>query len=215
MPELRDTPINQSELSPLVSSIGADLGVFYSALQDQIDETLDRAKSEGWDSERFINEVGKLLEPEEDGEVMKSLNDRIVIRHYGSISGFDIEIVDEEYIRQNIFIDFTEGGNHERYSWIPENQIWIGDDVSAGEIVVTVFHEFTEQRFMRDGNDYDTAHDMATEMEDAMRHDDELKDRFERLIRIEPVLKSAVDLKIQKALVQIRSAIPDEVFSGS
>ena len=215
MPELRDLPINQADLSPLLGSLGADLGVFYRALMEQVEATVDQAKREGWDSERFITAIGALLDPEETSEVEKSLNDTIRTKRIGAVCGLAVWFVNGHYIRDNIYIDFTEGGNHERYEWIPDGEIWIDEEVKPEEVTATIFHEFAEQKVMREkGWDYEHAHDFASGLEIAMRQDDELKTRFEKLIRLQPVLKSAVDLKIQKALVQIRSAIPDEVFKA-
>jgi hypothetical protein len=198
--ELRDLPINQAELSPLLGSLGADLGVFYRALVEQVEETLATAQREGWDSERFITAISSLLEPEADSEVEKSLDDTLRTKRIGNVGGLAIWFVNGHYIRDNIYIDFTEGGNHERYDWIPDGEIWIDEEVKPEEVTATIFHEFTEQKVMREkGWDYDHAHDFASGLEIAMRQDDELKTRFEKLIRLEPVLKSAVDIKVQKA----------------
>jgi hypothetical protein len=215
MAELREPQISQADLSPLLSGLGADLGVFYRALMEQVEAIVDQAKREGWDSERFITAISALLEPEEASEVEKSLNDTIRTKRIGTLCGLEVWFVNGHYIRDNIYIDFTEGGNHERYDWIPDGEIWIDEEVKPEEVTVTIFHEFTEQKVMCEkGWDYDHAHDFASGLEIAMRQDDELKTRFEKLIRLEPVLKSAIDLKVQKALVLIRSAIPDDVFKA-
>lgn len=83
------------------------------------------------------------------------------------VSGIDIHtgkvmqafIVDGMWIRNNIWADFTAGGNASRYeTFIPENEIWL-DVANMPEIDFNLIHETVEHIEMRDDSlDYPHAH---------------------------------------------------------
>ncbi len=60
----------------------------------------------------------------------------------------DIWIVDGELVRDRFFIDFTEGGHHYRYRFIPHHEVWIDDDISLRERKYVILHELTERNLM-------------------------------------------------------------------
>jgi hypothetical protein len=87
----------------------------------------------------------------------------------------NVYLVDGQYIRDNIYIDFTEGANWLRCSWIPENEIWIGlNDIKEFKFIL--IHELAETQYalkndmdlMNDDN-YDKCHDIANQAERAAR----------------------------------------------
>jgi hypothetical protein len=87
-------------------------------------------------------------------------------------------VVDGPVVRNNIWQDFTAGGNHSRYPWIPEHEYWLdvsnaSDLASAAEADFDLVHETAEDRKMRDtGADYSEAHSkVANVLEFAARHD--------------------------------------------
>lgn len=81
-----------------------------------------------------------------------------------------IYFVDGTAIRNLIDSDYVQGGNPERYSWIPKNEIWIDDSIPKEEAFDVLLHESVETLLMSKGQDYDTAHDHAKAIEDNLRH---------------------------------------------
>src|ERR1700687_1278151 len=84
--------------------------------------------------------------------------------------------VNGKFIRDWIFIDFTEGGNSAAYPWMPPNEIWLDDSsFTPDEHEVVLLHEATEFNLMRDkGWSYDKAHDVASENETKARRNPQL-----------------------------------------
>jgi hypothetical protein len=79
-------------------------------------------------------------------------------------------IVDGTFVRDTIFIDFTEGGNPERYDFIPKGEIWI-DNANEAEAGFILLHELHESALMAGGMSYDKAHDAANVKESEARDD--------------------------------------------
>ena len=80
-------------------------------------------------------------------------------------------LVDGFWIRCNVWTDFTAAGNHARYPWCPENEIWLDvDDFKEWDI--NMIHETTEMYHMReDKMDYNSAHAVANKSEIEARQD--------------------------------------------
>jgi hypothetical protein len=79
-------------------------------------------------------------------------------------------LVDGPFVRDNVHVDFVEGGHYYRYAFIPENEIWIEDDMTRLDQVTTAVHETRERYLMKEfGWGYDKAHDAATEIETKLR----------------------------------------------
>ncbi len=79
-------------------------------------------------------------------------------------------MVDGNYIRREIFNEFIYGGNDERYTFVPESEIWIDNSISADEFLTTLEHEILERNLMRfNGFTYFDAHDSALMLELEMR----------------------------------------------
>ncbi|MBI2414556.1 hypothetical protein HYV31_01775 [candidate division WWE3 bacterium] len=72
--------------------------------------------------------------------------------------GIDVWVVNGEVVRDVYFIDFTEGGHHFIYSWVPRNEVWIDDDLSDAERPFVILHELHERFLMSAGLDYSKAH---------------------------------------------------------
>jgi len=89
---------------------------------------------------------------------------------YGNIDGFDIYIVDGEWVRNHYDSDFEEGSNcfaHPEY--VPSPEIWLEKGLEK-EYPYILGHELTEAKLMRDeGMSYDEAHDRAKRDEDEKR----------------------------------------------
>jgi SPP1 gp7 family putative phage head morphogenesis protein len=90
-------------------------------------------------------------------------------------------LVDGDAVRTNVWQDWTSGGNHERYPWIPDGEYWLDVD-NVKEYKKNLAHETVEDWDMRDkGDDYSDAHSYhANVTEYKMRHgateDDILKE---------------------------------------
>lgn len=97
-------------------------------------------------------------------------------------------IVDGQYVRDNIYLDFTEGGNDQRYGmnnlppldFVPLSEFWI-DDANQSEAEYILIHESVERRLMAGGMSYDTAHSAANLTEqDARDHPETVIDILEK-----------------------------------
>lgn len=86
------------------------------------------------------------------------------------MDGYDIWIVDGQKVRQEIFNEFVYGGNPQRYTFVPENEIWIDNAISCEEFTLTLDHELNECHLMKTfGMSYYDAHDSSLARELQMR----------------------------------------------
>ena len=85
------------------------------------------------------------------------------VAKYGLIS---IWIVNGKLVRKKYYIDFTQGGHHWRYRWVPENEIWIDNALPPDELDYVILHELNEMYLMMTtGMDYPSAHDRSASLE--------------------------------------------------
>lgn len=104
--------------------------------------------------------------------MVKAALDKIRVAHIDSVGPITIWHVDGRYIRDHIYIDFTEGGNSQAYVWMPPYEIWLDHDIDAGEQNFVKLHELHEyNRMANDGLGYDRAHDSANKVEGQARRD--------------------------------------------
>lgn len=87
----------------------------------------------------------------------------------GRKKGVDIWIVDGMKIRREIYTDFVYGGNDKRYRFIPENEIWIDNNIDVSELKFTIAHELKERELMANGYSYVDAHEIASKLELKLR----------------------------------------------
>lgn len=93
-----------------------------------------------------------------------------------STDSVNVFLVDGEYIRNHINIDFVEGGNDLACDYIPQGEVW-GDNANENEIPFIVLHELHERNLMLQGMEYDPAHDAANIVEtDARQNPDKVND---------------------------------------
>lgn len=85
--------------------------------------------------------------------------------------GLDIWLIDGENVRTNLYLDFTEGGHDLVYWFVPENEVWIDDDVCAAERLYVLLHELNERSKMAEGLNYPQAHRLSSRLEWRARHD--------------------------------------------
>lgn len=99
-----------------------------------------------------------------------------------SKGNLNVWIVDGELVRGLYFIDFTQGGHDKVYKFIPENEIWIDDDVSRKEMKFVILHEIHERNLMKKGMKYDPAHQSSSAIENYARHH---RRKIDKLLRKE------------------------------
>ena len=90
-------------------------------------------------------------------------------------SGVTVWIVSGRLVRSVFDIDFTEGGHDHVYEFVPENEVWIDDDLDERERPYVLLHELHERNLMAKGWTYDKAHEDSSKLEYHCRHNpDEL-----------------------------------------
>lgn len=86
-----------------------------------------------------------------------------------------IWMVNGRLVRSVFDIDFTEGGHGHVYEFIPNDEVWIDNDITDAERPYVLLHELHERRLMEKGMNYDKAHDDSNRLEKrARRHPDQL-----------------------------------------
>ncbi len=85
-------------------------------------------------------------------------------------SGVKVWIVNGKRVRSDFDIEFTEGGHHEVYGYVPEGEVWIDDAVPPKERSFILLHETHELRLMEMGLKYDKAHAECSRIESYYRH---------------------------------------------
>lgn len=93
------------------------------------------------------------------------------LRLLGGGGGLLVYLVDGEHVRNEIDVDFVNGGNGAVYpSYIPLDEIWIDDAQHPLDRTATALHELVERDLMlHHGRSYDSAHDLANMYERAFR----------------------------------------------
>ena len=90
-------------------------------------------------------------------------------------SPISVWIVDGRLVRSVFDVDFTEGGHDYVYEFVPDNEVWIDNDVGEAERPYILLHELHERNLMSNGWDYDRAHEDSSKLEQFCRqHPDEL-----------------------------------------
>jgi hypothetical protein len=93
------------------------------------------------------------------------------IRLLGRVAGFPVYLVSGEKVRNELDIDFTQGGNDGIYPfYIPAPEIWVDDALHGLDRTATALHEMVERDLMvRHGMEYDPAHEIASSYERPFR----------------------------------------------
>ena len=92
-------------------------------------------------------------------------------------SGLSVWIVSGRLVRSVFDIDFTAGGHDYVYEFVPQNEVWIDDDIQEDERGYVLLHELHERNRMAVGWPYSKAHAESSRVEYHCRHHpDELHD---------------------------------------
>jgi len=99
------------------------------------------------------------------------------IKLMGYVTGLPVYLVSGEKVRNDIDIDFTQGGNEAAYpGYVPAGEIWVDDAMHALDRIATIFHEIVERNLVLFGGiDYDDAHETACKREIEFRKELALK----------------------------------------
>ena len=89
-------------------------------------------------------------------------------------NGISVWIVKGRLVRSVFDIDFTAGGHDHVYEFVPENEVWIDDDIEERERPFVLLHELHERNRMATGLPYSKAHDESSRLEYHCRHRPEL-----------------------------------------
>ena len=81
-------------------------------------------------------------------------------------------VVDGDWVRSNINVDFVEGGHGLVYDYVPKDEIWVEEMEDKREMWFNFQHELYERGLMEADPkmEYNDAHDKAVERETAQRH---------------------------------------------
>ncbi len=139
-------------------------------------EKRERAKSE------LFQKATKEIEVEQ-----KEIPKEIHLKKLMEFKGIEVWIVNSELVRDLYFIDYTEGGHHFVYKFVPVNEIWIDDDLKPAEMEYVLLHELHERNLMAKGMEYCPAHRSSSIIEYKCRNDPKL-------------LKSCLQEEIEKIL---------------
>ncbi len=121
-------------------------------------------KKERMKSRLLKNALKKIKHKE---KILKKLHKKL-LKPYSN-DKLKVWVVNGELVRDLFFLDFTEGGNDQIYSFVPLGEIWLDDDLSPRERKFVILHELHERNLMKKGWGYDTlkkgAHWSANEIE--------------------------------------------------
>jgi hypothetical protein len=94
-------------------------------------------------------------------------------------NGISVWIVNGRKVRSVFDIDFTAGGHDHVYEFVPENEVWIDNDIVEEERGYVLLHELHERSRMAKGWPYSKAHTESSRLEYHCRHHpDELHDEL-------------------------------------
>jgi hypothetical protein len=79
------------------------------------------------------------------------------IRFIGHRGQLKIYLVDGGYVRTHLDEEFTNFGQHFRFSCIPENELWLENEAVPDERRFFIDHLLVEWKLMKQGQSYNTA----------------------------------------------------------
>lgn len=132
------------------------------------------------------------------------------IKKFGTISGFDVWIVDGEYIRNNIDVDFVNYGQHYHYKFIPKNEFWIDRERVPGETHFYIKPLLAEYRLMERGATYNSVFDKSEAIEKRERKKKLTKEEIKKLRKI----KKDADLVHKKLLKKYSKKVKIWIVDG-
>jgi hypothetical protein len=135
-------------------------------VHQMLTQHLNSAANAGFKPNQSIVSLTK-DEPKEEIDTSKA--PQTPKEYVGDLGWKKVFLVDGSFIRDYVDIEFTEGGNHGRYDWIPVGQIWLENSHNEMDVAACALHEYLESDLMHGGMSYDDAHDHASAMERVFR----------------------------------------------
>ena len=143
--------------------------------------------------ERRNSELVKeiLKDKKNDKDVIAKIHKELLSEYSKNVKTW---VVNGELVRTLFFLDFTEGGHDRVYAFVPENEVWLDDDLNLSERKFVLLHELRERNLMPDNQQvhikngivkedenfskiYDSAHRSASRLEYFCRHHPEELDK--------------------------------------
>lgn len=133
-----------------------DDGVDYDTAIGEADKTELKERAKSKQMQKAKEELKEYHKPPKE----------IYIRKLDEFSkNLNVWVVNGELVRDLYFIDFTEGGHHYVYKWVPKNEVWIDGDLSPKEMPYVILHELHERHLMSQGWTYNKAHNSSSIIE--------------------------------------------------
>ena len=115
-----------------------------------------------------------------------------------NVSGFNVWIVDGEYVRDNLDKEFTNFAQPFDFKFIPKNEFWIDKEHSGNESRFFIAHMLAEHKLMSEGKKYSVAKKYADKIERKERANSKLyKNAHKKMKHKRELLK-----KIHKKLLK-------------
>ena len=144
-------------------------GISYASALPQADRQERKVR-------RHAGDIGKMTHQGKTLPDAKDVHERLWKK---LANGISVWIVNGRLVRSVFDIDFTEGGHDYVYEFVPENEVWIDDDIEETERGFVLLHELHERNRMAKGFPYDIAHAESSRLEYRCRHHpDELHEKL-------------------------------------
>lgn len=132
------------------------------------DQALEKADRAELKERRKVDFINKGLKPGlPRAEILAKVHKELLKSYGGSLR---IWVADGEVVRDVYFIDYTEGGHDKVYTFIPDREVWLDDDLELKERKFVLIHEVHERFLMSRGMKYVQAHRSASHIEYYCRH---------------------------------------------
>jgi hypothetical protein len=131
-------------------------GADYDTAIDKADrrESLERRKS------ALMERIRKELQNSD-----KKIPKELYVQRLSDSENPTVWLVNGELVRDLFFIDFTEGGHHFVYDFVPYNEVWLDNDLVPKEREFVLLHELHERYLMFKGWTYNHAHNSSSYVE--------------------------------------------------
>jgi hypothetical protein len=95
------------------------------------------------------------------------------VRLLGRVAGLPVYLVSGQIVRNELDIDFTQGGNASVYpTYVEPDEIWVEESLKPLDRTATALHEIVERdQMIRYGKTYDDAHEGASANEIPFRRE--------------------------------------------
>lgn len=88
-------------------------------------------------------------------------------------NGIKVKLVNGKLVRSVLNLDFTQGGHSLVYEFVPEDEVWIDNDIEWQERGFVILHELNELLKMKEGWTYSKAHADSSALEQKCRKNPE------------------------------------------